>query len=800
MAHFGRVYDTDNRFTIDANTRLIKNEMVNKTSVVQFDHNSERFSFELPRYIDGHDMSECNNVEVHYLNVSSETKQTAPGVYIVDDLQISPNNQEKVVCSWLISSGATIYAGILTFLIRYECRTGNVVDYAWNTAPHSQIYVTKGLYSSNDVLETYVDVIEQWKDSVMQTFAAEITAWKKEKAEELEADLSEWKEAEKKEIQQLFGDYTEYWDRQISVERARINQFVALKNGSTTGDAELQDIRIGADGRTYETAGAAVRSQSARLAENNEVFQNDGFCHLNAGFEHGKIDNTGAEFPGNYRVRTLGFHFYNRGIVIHPAPGFRYALHFYDADQNYIFESGWQYSEYSVAEKTLFRVVIAREVEDETEIANIQEFASALTVTTILSEVVKKAETNRLSIEMHRNSSDQHLQTVVQSNNLVDPEQIVTGGYYNWLTGKWVDRSDISTTGLIPCEKGQKYYCGINFDLVRGGNCTFWNSGGEYVSGFDVANGVNGFEVPDNEEIAYFRISFYANETHQWHVNLGEYKEYDEYKTGYRFDKEIVTPTFNSSKIANTLQYVNTYNNDVTVLHKRNAVVGTSYKTVIVNKTKFDGSATKVRVEGTSPKNQLGDTNNSNVPRFAASHDYLHTINGGIYLVATGEADGITIVDGKILKSTGVEQFAEEQYVLGITKYGEFKTYLNETAENILADGCIYALTGFVPLVQNGEAVQSEVLAVCPHYSIRHPRQIIGTLKDGNFFTFCCDGRTDSENGMTLQECIDTLLADLDIEFAFNLDGGGSTQTIVGKKQINRVIDGRAVPNVIVFD
>ena len=51
---------------------------------------------------------------------------------------------------------------------------------------------------------------------------------------------------------------------------ARISSLLALKEGSTTGDAELMDARIGYDGTTHESAGAAVRGQVNALRDEIE--------------------------------------------------------------------------------------------------------------------------------------------------------------------------------------------------------------------------------------------------------------------------------------------------------------------------------------------------------------------------------------------------------------------------------------------------------------------------------------------------------------------------------------------------
>lgn len=63
-------------------------------------------------------------------------------------------------------------------------------------------------------------------------------------------------------------------DYELAVERARIDQLSSLEEGSTTGDAELQDIRVGYDGTIYSSAGNAVRSQVNFLKEDLDYLSN----------------------------------------------------------------------------------------------------------------------------------------------------------------------------------------------------------------------------------------------------------------------------------------------------------------------------------------------------------------------------------------------------------------------------------------------------------------------------------------------------------------------------------------------
>lgn len=175
MGHQHSVYDVDTHFTIDAVSRKIASEAGAKTTLMQYDHNSERFTFEMPRYIEGHDMTLTTRAEVHFLNLSfaDKTNQVA-GVYEIEDLQISPAADDVVICSWLISQNATGLAGPLAFILRFVCCSEDgTLEYVWSTDKYEHITVSDGIYNSEIIVEQYADVLAQWEQRL---FGAESKA------------------------------------------------------------------------------------------------------------------------------------------------------------------------------------------------------------------------------------------------------------------------------------------------------------------------------------------------------------------------------------------------------------------------------------------------------------------------------------------------------------------------------------------------------------------------------------------------------------------------------------------------
>lgn len=167
MSHSHSIYDTDKHFLIDPNTRSIVNQS-DKLELMQNDHNSERFTFELPRYVEGHDMIQCNRIEVHYINVSRDRKSISSDVYSVLDLNIDLEDENIIIFSWLISRNATVFVGKLNFRITFKCiNEDSVIDYEWNTAIFSKITISSGIDNSESTVTEFSDILEHWREQAV---------------------------------------------------------------------------------------------------------------------------------------------------------------------------------------------------------------------------------------------------------------------------------------------------------------------------------------------------------------------------------------------------------------------------------------------------------------------------------------------------------------------------------------------------------------------------------------------------------------------------------------------------------
>lgn len=155
--HTENLVDNDRKFLIDPQTRTIKNASYDK-ELVQYDSSSEVFTFEMPRYVEGHDMGTAKNVKVYYVNKGA-SEEIVDSTDVTSTLKITDDGTNTAVFSWTIPANATQHEGTLDFAVTFTCPEVSP-DYIWSTKIYSGIVINKGLRNSSEIIKRDPDAFD----------------------------------------------------------------------------------------------------------------------------------------------------------------------------------------------------------------------------------------------------------------------------------------------------------------------------------------------------------------------------------------------------------------------------------------------------------------------------------------------------------------------------------------------------------------------------------------------------------------------------------------------------------------
>lgn len=166
-------------FTINPITRAIEYNSEDPLIIMADDTNSERLTFEIPKIVEGHDMTLCNAVQVHYVNIGVDETGEFYDIYPVTDLAVDPNNEDMLRFTWLVSRNATQLVGGVIFAVRFFCTDAEEdieefneefkgkILYEWSTAISKVIQIGESIRNTERLTEEVLsDVLAGWKEQL----------------------------------------------------------------------------------------------------------------------------------------------------------------------------------------------------------------------------------------------------------------------------------------------------------------------------------------------------------------------------------------------------------------------------------------------------------------------------------------------------------------------------------------------------------------------------------------------------------------------------------------------------------
>lgn len=227
----------------------------------------------------------------------------------------------------------------------------------------------------------------------------------------------------------------------------------------------------------------------------------------------------------------------------------------------------------------------------------------------------------------------------------------------------------------------------------------------------------------------------------------------------------------------------NVYYDEISYEKYRDVTSSTDYFITHIPHLDSDGEIIKLKhgYQNDLMNSGVGET----VRSFGNRHVASLATNASIWDVGTGLIKGVQIQDGVIKRDID----SGTSYTLGIKGDNTLVTYPPTTpAETILSDGCVNAITGFFPMIENSVTVDPAIYGVIGNPIEPNPRNVIAQLPNKDILFLTCEGRTTKDLGMTYDDVIRILLA-RGVTTAYCLDGGGSTQTVVRSLLINKPLD-----------